>query len=142
MKERKSRTKIVKKEDATAKELDSLRIFPEARIYKTTLTKKFKERSSWQVPDAQEIKSIIPGEVTALAVKEGDVVKAGAHLLTYEAMKMQNIVSAPFNGVVERIFVSVGDKTPKGFILIYLRSTDPVEIDDEEVNSGDLGLIV
>ncbi|MPN10956.1 hypothetical protein SDC9_158254 [bioreactor metagenome] len=58
-------------------------------------------------------------------------------------MKMQNIVSAPFAGTVEKIYAKVGEKTPKGVVLLYLKSDEAIvhEIEDDST-SGDLGLIV
>lgn len=122
---------------------ESLQIFPNARIFSTNLTSKFRNRKVWQRPDTQEIKSIIPGVVSSFEVNEGDHVEAGAHLLTYEAMKMQNIVLAPFAGTVEKIYAKVGEKTPKGVVLLYLKSDDEiVQEAEDDSTSGDLGLIV
>lgn len=127
--------------DATPAE--TLQIFPDARIFSTNLTNKFRNRKVWQRPDTQEIKSIIPGVVSSFEVKEGDHVEAGTHLLTYEAMKMQNIVLAPFAGTVEKIYAKVGEKTPKGVVLLYLKSDDEiVQEAEDDSTSGDLGLIV
>jgi len=67
------------------------------------------------------VKSIIPGSVTEIKVKAGDNVKKGGKLMIYEAMKMKNIISAPFDAVVESVEVNVGDKLPKGAVLIRLQ---------------------
>ncbi len=122
---------------------DILQIFPDARVFETNLTAKFKERVVWQRPDPQEIKSIIPGVVTSLNIKEGDHVEEGELLLTFEAMKMQNLVAAPFAGTVEKIFVKEGEKTPKGVVMLYLKwDQEIVEDIEDPLTSGDLGLIV
>ena len=48
------------------------------------------------------------------------MVKKGAKLMVYEAMKMKNIISAPFDAIVKSVEVKVGDKLPKGAVLVYL----------------------
>lgn len=120
---------------------DVIQVFPDSRKYKTTLTKKYNERKMWQRPDPQEIKSIIPGVVTSLGVKEGDHVLKGDHLMDFEAMKMQNLITAPFDGTVEKIFVKEGEKVPKGVIMFYLKSDAEFEIYEDNSTSNDLGLI-
>lgn len=119
---------------------DILQIFPEARKYKTTLTKKFVNRKVWKRPDPQEIKSIIPGVVISLEVKEGDHVTKGAHLMTFEAMKMMNLVLAPFDGTIKKILVNEGAKVPKGVVMLYLESDlDIVKNEDDHIaTSSDL----
>ncbi len=135
--------RIEREKPVHLQEEDALQIFPDARVFKTTLTKKFKERKNWKRPDVQEIKSIIPGVVTSIEVKEGDHVEEGEHIITFEAMKMQNIVLAPFAGTVNKIHVSQGQKLAKGVLMLYLLADEqPLEYHDDDINAGDLGLIV
>lgn len=120
---------------------DIIQVFPDARKYKTTYTKKYINRVPWKRPDLQEIKSIIPGVVTSLEVKVGDHVKKGDHIMTFEAMKMLNLVLAPFDGVVKAIFVKEGEKVPKGGVMIYLKSDKEFAVTEDIATSSDLGLI-
>ncbi|MDP3435874.1 MAG: acetyl-CoA carboxylase biotin carboxyl carrier protein subunit [Bacteroidales bacterium] len=120
---------------------DIIQVFPDARKYKTTYTKKYINRVPWKRPDLQQIKSIIPGVVTSLEVKTGDHVKKGDHIMTFEAMKMLNLVLAPFDGVVETILVKEGEKVPKGGVMIYLKSDHEFATTEDAVISNDLGLI-
>ena len=53
-------------------------------------------------------------------VKKRDAVKKGEKLLIYEAMKMKNVVTAPFDGIIKRIAVKEGEKLPKGALLIVM----------------------
>lgn len=99
---------------------DVLQIHEQGRKYKTLLTKKYQERQVWKEPDPKDILSIIPGSVTSINVKAGDRVKRGDMLMVYEAMKMQNIISAPFDALVKSVNVREGDKLPKGHLLIVL----------------------
>ncbi|MEI3262664.1 MAG: acetyl-CoA carboxylase biotin carboxyl carrier protein subunit, partial [Flavonifractor plautii] len=56
-----------------------------------------------------EIKARIPGTIVAINVKPGDTVKARDNLGTMEAMKMEQPIPCPKDGVVKDVLVSVGD---------------------------------
>ncbi len=62
----------------------------------------------------------LPGNILAIHVKEGDAVKAGQVLLLIEAMKMENEVMAPADGVVKQIAVSKGQVVATGDTLLVL----------------------
>lgn len=49
------------------------------------------------------------GKVIAVNVKDGQAVRKGDLLLTYEAMKMENDVEAEADAVVKRVLVNVGE---------------------------------
>jgi propionyl-CoA carboxylase alpha chain len=53
--------------------------------------------------------SPMPGLLVELAVKEGDEVKAGQRLAVIEAMKMENVLLAHADSVVEQVLASKGD---------------------------------
>ena len=118
---------------------ETLQIFPNARNYKTNLTKKYRNRKQWKRPDPQEILSVIPGVVTSFSVELGSHVNKGDEIMIYEAMKMQNIIRASFDGTVEQIFVKTGEKVAKGVVMMYLKSD--VEFVYEDIND-DLSAIV
>lgn len=67
-----------------------------------------------------EVHAMIPGRVAAVAVVVGDAVTAGQTLLVVEAMKMQNELRAPRDGVVERVSVGVGETIDLGDLLVVL----------------------
>lgn len=54
----------------------------------------------------QEVKAPMPGKVVKVLVKPGDVVNEGEGLVIVEAMKMENLLKSPINGVVRQVFVS------------------------------------
>ena len=99
---------------------DKIQIHECGRQYKTLYTRKFLERRPWTAPNPNEVRSVIPGSVTEINVKAGAKVKKGSKLMVYEAMKMKNIISAPFDAIVKSVEVKVGDKLPKGAVLVYL----------------------
>lgn len=53
----------------------------------------------------------VPGAVSKIAVKTGDTVKEGDLLFTFEAMKMENDMTAPCSGTVGRIYKTAGDSS-------------------------------
>jgi biotin carboxyl carrier protein len=67
------------------------------------------------------VRAIIPGRVVSVAVTSGDTVTAGQRLLAVEAMKMENELRSPRDGVVERVEVSVGQTVELGDSLVVIR---------------------
>ena len=74
----------------------------------------------------------MPGAVVRIAVEVGDTVVAGQPLMWLEAMKMEHAISAPADGVVSEITVSVGQQVEQGTALAVVDS----ESDDESEESA------
>lgn len=68
-----------------------------------------------------EIKAPMPGLVLAIKVSEGEEVKKGDNLLVLEAMKMENILKSPADGVINKILVKQNYKVEKNQILIQFK---------------------
>jgi len=88
--------------------------------YTTELTDKFKKRKVWAKPNPKVIYSVMPGTVLKLMVKVGDEVKAGQAYVIIESMKMENIYTFFVGGKVKSINVAIGEKIPKGTLLIEI----------------------
>ena len=69
-----------------------------------------------------EIRPPMPGRVVKLAVGAGDRVKRGQTLAVLEAMKMQNEISAPADGVVRSVGVREGESILGDRIIAVLES--------------------
>jgi len=67
-----------------------------------------------------QVRSPMPGKVTALSVKAGDTVNKGQPLLILEAMKMEHALAAPFNGTVAEVSVTLGGQVSEGAVLVKL----------------------
>jgi len=67
-----------------------------------------------------EIRALMPGRVTSVLVREGEMVELGAPLLILEAMKMLNEITSPFAGRVVRVHVREGETVRKDAILVVL----------------------
>lgn len=65
-----------------------------------------------------ELKAPMPGLVLKVLVKEGEEVSKGSNLLILEAMKMENIIKAPADGVIKSIKVIPSDKVEKNQVMI------------------------
>jgi len=66
------------------------------------------------------IKAPIPGLITKVFVEPGQAVNEGDSILILEAMKMENVMSAPKAGVVGAINVSAGKTVSLGDVLVYI----------------------
>ncbi len=65
-----------------------------------------------------EVRSAMPGKVTALMVEEGQEVRAGQRLVVVEAMKMENELQAPRDGRVTSVRVRPGEAVEAGALLV------------------------
>lgn len=69
---------------------------------------------------AGRIAGPMPGKVSAIAVRKGQPVRAGQHLLSLEAMKMETAVSSPVEATVSDVLVTVGASGETGDLLMVL----------------------
>ncbi len=69
-----------------------------------------------------EIVSPMPGKVIKVGVKSGQKVKKGDVLLVVEAMKMENNILAPRDGLVEAVHVNVGAMVDGSLELVKLEA--------------------
>lgn len=66
----------------------------------------------------KDIKAPMPGLILDLKVTPGDVVKKGDVVLILEAMKMENIIKSPGDGVVKAVKVVLKQSVEKNQVLI------------------------
>ena len=71
---------------------------------------------------ATQIEAPMPGLVIAVSVTAGQQVKEGQPLITLEAMKMQQVLSAPFSARVDKIAVEEGAYVEAQTLLIQLKN--------------------
>ena len=71
-----------------------------------------------------DLSSPISGKVVSVKVKKGDSVKKGVVLMIIEAMKMEYLIRAPYNGKVKDVYFKQNDQVEIG--------QNTVEIDKEE----------
>ncbi len=64
------------------------------------------------------LKAPMPGLVIEWFVNEGDTVNVGDKLLVLEAMKMENVIKSPGEGIVKKILIKKGTAIEKNQLLI------------------------
>lgn len=70
------------------------------------------------VRKAGDLKAPMPGLVINVLVKPGDAVKKNDPVLVLEAMKMENVIKAPGDGVVKAVPAEQGRPVEKGQLLV------------------------
>ncbi len=66
---------------------------------------------------ATQVKAAMPGTVLSFRVGVGQSVKAGDVILILEAMKMENEIASPVDGVVTALSVAAGASVSTGDLL-------------------------
>ena len=69
-----------------------------------------------------EVRPPMPGRVVRLPAREGAAVRRGQVLAVLEAMKMQNEIVAPVDGVVESVTVKEGESIGGDRIIASIRT--------------------
>ncbi len=67
-----------------------------------------------------KISTTMPGKVIRLLVADGDTVAAGQGILVVEAMKMQNEIKSPKDGVVKNLKAEPGSTVTAGQTLALI----------------------
>lgn len=67
-----------------------------------------------------EIKTAMPGKVVRILVSVGDAVQKGDGVIVVEAMKMQNEMKSPKDGVVKTIKATENDTVSAGDVLLVI----------------------
>lgn len=71
--------------------------------------------------NVSHIEAPMPGLILDIPVSEGDDVKEGDALIVLEAMKMENVILSPRDGVVGKIAVEKGAAVDKKTLLIEFK---------------------
>ena len=69
----------------------------------------------------ESITSPMPGNILAVNVAAGDMVKKGQVLMVLEAMKMENEIMAPHDGKVTAVAVTKGAAVESGALLCTIQ---------------------
>ncbi len=60
----------------------------------------------------------MPGLIIEVNVVEGQEVKEGDYLCVLEAMKMENSLLSPRDGIIKSVTIAIGQTVDKGDLLI------------------------
>ena len=90
-------------------------------------------------PDGTEpLSAPLQGTVVALAVAEGEAVRAGQPVAVLEAMKMEHVIAASVAGVVRRLAVRAGEVVLEGQPLAWLEPSASTAGEAEADDAVDL----
>jgi 3-methylcrotonyl-CoA carboxylase alpha subunit len=98
---------------------DAVHVSWRGRAYRLELLREGRRSASRHASGGLE--APMPGKVTAIKAREGQSVKKGEEILVVEAMKMENAIRAPKDGVVVRIAAKVGDMVGPGVVLVEIQ---------------------
>ena len=70
----------------------------------------------------KQIKSGMPGKITEIHVKKGDIIKEGDLLLVMEAMKMENEIRSDRDGKVKKIYIKESQNVETGADLLSIET--------------------
>ena len=68
--------------------------------------------------DITELNAPMPGTILEIKVSKGDKVKKDDSLLILEAMKMENVLTSPKDGVISEVIVKINETVDKGTVLL------------------------
>lgn len=71
-----------------------------------------------QVKRHEQLQAPMPGLIIDILVHKGDSVKSGQPLIILKAMKMENIIKSPHDGVINEVFVKKDQKIEKDAVMI------------------------
>ncbi|NND34542.1 MAG: biotin/lipoyl-binding protein [Saprospiraceae bacterium] len=74
-----------------------------------------------KIRSEQIVLSPMPGHILTINKDVGQKVARGEKILTLEAMKMENTIQSPQDGIVKEIFVKQGETVNKGQKLMEIR---------------------
>lgn len=78
------------------------------------------ETSKLAATGPQTVEAEMPGKVVLVKAAVGDTVSEGQGVVVVEAMKMENEIPAPIDGVVSELGVEVGDTVENGDMLFVV----------------------
>ena len=67
------------------------------------------------------IKAPMPGKIFDVLVREGSTVLKGEPLVILEAMKMQNEILSPVNGMIEKVMAKPNTNVMKDDLLVQIK---------------------
>jgi 3-methylcrotonyl-CoA carboxylase alpha subunit len=82
-----------------------------------TIDKAASRTRSATAASSGQLRAPMPGQIVDVLVRQGDSVAKGERLLVLEAMKTQQPLTAPFDGIVKELPVDKGQQIGEGALL-------------------------
>ncbi len=96
------------------------------RVKNQTDNTRGKDRKLHEDQTLFKIAATIPGKIVAVKVEKGGKVRKGQPLIVIEAMKMENELRSPADGMVTGVYVQTGDKVENNAALLEIDTRIPL----------------
>jgi 3-methylcrotonyl-CoA carboxylase alpha subunit len=73
---------------------------------------------------AGSVKTPMPCKISQVMVQPGQKVEKGAAIIVLEAMKMEHVIRAPVDGVIDQVLYSVGDLVEENKSLVMFADNE------------------
>ncbi len=110
----------MKKNGCNDKKIRYKSLYVDGIKYRTTFSRKYETRKYYSRPEKTKIYSFIPGTILKIDVSEGQCVNKGDSLFVLDAMKMENVIISPMEGVIKKVYMKVGERVSKGMLMMEL----------------------
>lgn len=95
-------------------------VFHEGHSFKVRKSESSSLMSDDQGIMGDKVIAPMPGVIIQYLVNEGEEVKANQKVVIIEAMKMQNTLVSPYDGIVSKVLFKAGDQVDEGAELIKI----------------------
>ena len=100
------------------REVESWRVIPHHHLPKNSANKNLFISNN----NGAGVKAPIPGKIIEINIQEGDLIKAGDTLMVLEAMKMENSIQMPQDGIVKKILIKQGKQVKAYELLVEIEN--------------------
>jgi biotin carboxyl carrier protein len=97
-------------------------VFDDAKMAISDVSLLLRQKTDGAVTGVQRVVAPMPGVILRCDKKIGDLVKKGDLILILDAMKMENLITAPTAGKVVSLPYAEGKKVAKGAVLAVISS--------------------
>ena len=102
------------------KETDSWKVIPHHYLSKNNANKKALETNQ----NGTSVNAPIPGKIIEINIQVGELIKAGDTLMILEAMKMENSIQMPQDGIVKKILIAQGNQVVANELLLEFENIE------------------
>ena len=100
------------------KGIESWIVIPQHQLPKNNANKK----SLTSNHNGSGVTAPIPGKIIEINIQEGQLIKAGDTLMILEAMKMENTIQMPQDGIVKKILIKQGNQVKANELLVEIEN--------------------
>ena len=102
------------------KDTENWRVIPQHYLPKNNVNKIHLDTNH----NGTTVKAPIPGKIIEINIQEGDLIKAGDTLMVLEAMKMENSIQMPQDGIVKKILIAQGKQVVANELLLKFENIE------------------